>query len=187
MRATLSGRAIAVRFMLVSMLFLLIGIIDGLMHPTKFMFKDLYAWLLGIGPQHVTTFFTSFVIKIHTHIALVGWVTTGLMGLFYFMAEEIKGGNRYRPFLCNSNLLLQVIGVLILAVGFHLVGVVTVPTGHAEGTPEFRAVAKGVQRVVIAGGAMLLLSGLLFIYNISFTLLSRGDKLTQQTSLTPPA
>ena len=86
------GRVTARRFMLASLLFLLLGVIEGLMHPTKFAFKDFYALVLGLEPDQIKPFFGYFVSKIHTHVALVGWVSTGLMGIFYFAAEEIRGG-----------------------------------------------------------------------------------------------
>lgn len=177
MKSISLGRRTAVRFMLASLFFLLLGILEGLTHPTKFMFKDIYATVLGIDPQHIKAFFGYFVAKIHTHIALAGWVTTGMMGLFYFAAEEIRGGSRYRPWLCTGNLILQVAGVLALAIGFHLVGAVAIPTGHAAGSPEFRAAAQGVKQVVIAGGLTLLASCLLFIYSMVSTLLCPDRKL----------
>lgn len=176
------GRKTASRFMLASLIFLALGVIEGLMQPTKFIFKDMYALVLGLEPQHIKPFFGYFVSKIHTHISLVGWVTTGLMGIFYFAAEAIRGGHRYRPFLCDSNLVLQVAGVLVLAIGFHLVGLASIPTGHPAGSPEFRAAAQGVKPVVIAGGVLLLVSCFLFIYNIGATLLARDSRVKQKTT-----
>lgn len=170
------GKSTAQGFILASLLFLLLGIIEGLMHPTKFAFQEFYAQVLGLEPAHIKPFFGHFVSKIHTHVALVGWVSTGLMGVLYYVAEEIKGGARYKPLLCASNLILQVGGVVILAAGFHLVGIMAVPTGHAAGSPEFRAAAQSVKPVVVAGGVTLLMSGLIFIYNICSTLLGRSNK-----------
>jgi heme/copper-type cytochrome/quinol oxidase subunit 1 len=171
------GRKTAKRFMLASLVFLLAGVVEGLMQPTKFVFKDVYCLILGLEPQHIKPFFGYFVSKIHTHITLVGWVSTGLMGVFYFLAEEIRGGHRYRSWLCRGNLFLQVVGVLVLAIGFHLIGITAVPTGHPAGSPEFRAAAQGVKPVVVAGGVLLLLSCLAFIYNIGATLTARGYRL----------
>jgi hypothetical protein len=173
------GRITARRFMLASLLFLLLGVIEGLMQPTKFAFKDFYALVLGLEPNQIKPFFGYFVSKIHTHVSLVGWVSTGLMGIFYFTAEEISGGSNYKPVLCLGNLVLQVGGVLLLAIGFHLIGVTAIPTGHPEGSPEFRAAAQGVKRFVVAGGVTLLLSCLFFIYNMCATLLARNQSLSQ--------
>lgn len=182
MTQTTLGKTTAIRFMLASMLFFAMGTIEGLMHPTKFAFQEFYAFVLGLEPRHIKPFFGNFVSKIHVHVALVGWATTGLMGLFYFAAEALKGGNRYRAPLCLGNLILQVLGVLTLAIGFHLVGVVAIPSGFPEGSPEFRAAAGGVKPVVVVGGVMLLASCLLFIYNVGKTLIAPSEKLTQQTS-----
>ena len=168
------GKTTAARFMLLSLVFLFLGVLEGLMQPTKFALKDVYCLLLGLEPEHIKPFFGYFVSKIHTHVSLVGWVTTALMGLFYLAAEQIKGGNRYRPFLCHGNLFLQVTGVLVLAIGFHLVGLKSIPTGHPAGSPEFRAAAQGVKPVIVVGGVMLLASCLTFIYNIAATLLARS-------------
>ncbi len=170
------GQKTAVRFMLASLVFLFLGVLEGLMQPTKFVFKDLYCLVLGLEPQHIKPFFGYFVSKIHTHVTLVGWVTTGLMGLFYLAAEQIRGGSRFRSFLCGGNLFLQVVGVLLLAIGFHLIGLKAIPTGHPAGSPEFRAAAQGVRPVVVAGGAVLLASCLLFIYNIAATLLAKNPR-----------
>ncbi len=170
------GKKTAIRFMLVSMVFLALGVLEGLMHPTKFWFKDFYSLVLGLEPQHIKPFFGHFISKIHTHISLVGWVTTGLMGIFYFAAEAIKGGNSYRPMLCTGNLFSQVAGVLLLAIGFHMVGMMAVPTGHPAGSPAFRAAAEGVKPLVVAGGGLILLSCFLFIFNIGATLLARNPK-----------
>ncbi|KMY66248.1 hypothetical protein AAU61_17345 [Desulfocarbo indianensis] len=169
------GRVTASRFMLASLVFLLLGVLEGLMHPTKFFLKDFYAALLGIDPQYIKTFFGYFITKIHTHITLVGWVTTALMGLLYFAAEEIKGGHRYLAWLCLANLILHVAGVVLLAVGFHLIGIMAVPTGYQPGSPEFRAAAQGVRPLVVAGGLVLLASSLIFIYHMAATLLARGQ------------
>jgi hypothetical protein len=98
--------------------------------------------VLGLEPNQIKPFFGYFVSKIHTHVSLVGWVSTGLMGMFYLAAEEIRKGSSYKPSLCLANLILQVGGVLLLATGFHLVGIMSIPTGHPAGSPEFRAAAK---------------------------------------------
>ncbi len=174
------GKKTAVQFMIASLLFFLLGTLEGLMHPTKFIFKDFYAMLLGIEPEHIKPFFGYFVSKIHAHVALVGWVSTALMGLFYYAAEEIKGGNRYRSALCSINLVLQVAGLITLAIGFHLVGIRAIPSGHAPGSPEFRAVAQGAKNIIAGGGLALLSSCLLFVYNQAGTLLCLQNKLTQR-------
>ena len=169
------GQKTAVRFMLVSLLFLLLGCLEGLMHPTKWMLKDFYLFLLGLEPQHLKPFFGYFVGKIHTHVSLLGWVTSALMGLFYFTAEQIKGTNHYRSFLCTANFWLHVAGVLILVFGFHLVGLVALPTGHAIGSPEFRAAASQVKLLVVIGGLCVFFSAVIFTFNLSATLLKKND------------
>ncbi|KMY66220.1 hypothetical protein AAU61_17165 [Desulfocarbo indianensis] len=176
------GRATARRFMLVSLVFLVLGVLEGLMHPTKFALQDFYSLILGLEPQHIKPFFAYFVSKIHTHVSLVGWVTTALMGVFYFLAEEIRGGHRYRPWLCGGNLALQVAGILALAIGFHLIGLLAIPTGHPAGSPEFRAAADSVKPLVVVGGVLLLLSCLSFVYGIGATLLARESKLIPNDS-----
>jgi len=176
------GRQTARRFMLVSLVFFVMGVVEGLMQPTKFALQDIYSLVLGLDPQHIKPFFAYFVSKIHTHVSLVGWVSTALMGAFYFLAEEIRGGHRYRPWLCGGNLVLQVVGVLALATGFHLIGMMAIPSGHPAGSPEFRAAAQSVKPVVVVGGVLLLLSCLAFVYSIGATLLARESKLTPKVS-----
>jgi cbb3-type cytochrome oxidase subunit 1 len=182
MKQSTLGRVTATRLILIALLFFLLGTLEGLMHPTKFMFKNFYSALIGIDPQYLKTFFGYFVTKIHTHIALVGWLTTAMMGLLYYTVEQIKGGNRYCRSLCVANVLLQVVGVLVLVIGFHIIGVLAVPTGAAPGTPEFRAAGAGARGLVVIGGLTLLTSCLVFIFNIAWTLLAKEDKLKQITS-----
>lgn len=170
------GQKTAVRFMLVSLFFLLLGCLEGLMHPTKFMFKEIYLFLLGLEPQYLKPFFGYFVGKIHTHVSLLGWVTSALMGIFYFVAEEIKGTDSFKSLLCKLNFWLHVVGVLILIIGFHLVGMVALPTGHAIGSPEFRAAASQVKLVVVFGGLAVFSSSLIFAFNMATTLLKKPGK-----------
>ena len=171
MKSVSLGRKTAVRFMLVSLGFLLLGCMEGLMHPTKFAFKEFYAHVFGVDIQYIKPFFGYFVTKIHAHITLVGWVTSAIMGMFYYAAGEIKEGDRYCSWVCHANLIFQILGVLTLALGWHLIGVVSLPTGYEAGSPEFRAAARSVKPLVVIGGTMLLISCLLFVYNIGATLL----------------
>lgn len=169
------GRSTAKRFMLASLAFLILACLEGLMHPTKFAFKGIYANLFGLDPQYIKPFFAYFLTKIHAHMALAGWVTTALMGLFYYAAEGITGCHRYSSWVCAANLAFQILGVLVLCLGWHLIGIASIPTGYEAGSPGFRAAARNVIPLVVAGGLMLLTSCLLFTYNITATLSMRSS------------
>ena len=160
-------------FITTALLFLFIGCIEGLMFPAKFQFKDILSAVFHVPPETIKSFFGYFVSKIHTHINLIGWVSSALMGLLYFVAPQISGTERYAPWAAYGNWICHTGGIVLLAAGFHLIGAVGLSTGHEAGSPEFRSATASCKLVVMAGGAAIIVSACLFIFNILRTLFAR--------------
>lgn len=157
-------------FIASALLFFLIGCIEGMMFPTKFQFQPFYSAVFQVPAEHIKSFFGHFVAKIHTHVNLIGWVGSALMGMLYFIAPQISGSERYTPWVAYANWGCQTAGVILLTVGFHLIGVFGLSSGFTAGSPEFRSVAAPFKRVVTAGGLLITTSALLFAYNMVRTL-----------------
>jgi hypothetical protein len=161
-------------FIVTGLAFFVIGCLEGLMFPIKFQMKSFYTSLMHIPPEHLKTFFGYFVAKIHTHVNLIGWVGSALMGMLYFLAPQISGAERYRPWAAYANWGCQTLGVILLAVGFHLTGLFGLTSGHAPGSPEFRGVTAPFKIIVAAGGVLIVISALLFAYNMIRTLFAEA-------------
>ena len=157
-------------FIVTALGFFLLGCIEGLMFPTKFQFGDIYGALFHVPPEHIKSFFGYFVAKIHTHVNLIGWVGSALMGMLYYLAPQISGIERYSPWAAYANWLCQTVGVVLLVSGFHLIGAIGLPSGFEAGSPEFRSVAAPFKTLVSAGGILIFVSAILFTFNMVRTL-----------------
>lgn len=155
-------------FILTALAFFLVGCLEGLMFPTKTMFQGLYATLFQLPPEQIKPFFNLFVAKIHTHINLLGWIGSALMGVLYFVVPQIAGQNRIRPWVAMANYICNTLGVVLLALGFHLIG--HFGAGLPYESPEFRVAIQPVKTVAMLGGGLVFLSALLFAYNMGRTL-----------------
>jgi heme/copper-type cytochrome/quinol oxidase subunit 1 len=157
-------------FLFTALFFYLLGCAEGLMFGSKFQLQSLYQTVLHIPPEHLKAFFGSFVTKIHTHVNLVGWVSSAIMGILYFVAPQISGRECYRPWSCYANWATHVLGVLLIAIGFHFIGIIGLPSGYAAGSPEFRALVAPYKLFVVAGGISVTVSALLFSWNVGTAL-----------------
>ncbi|ABA88106.1 hypothetical protein Pcar_0850 [Syntrophotalea carbinolica DSM 2380] len=160
-------------FIITALCFLLLSCLEGVMFPTKFQLQSLYKALLHVPPGKLKAFFGYFVTKIHTHVSLIGWVSSALMGILYHLAPQISGRERYLRWVGYGNWGCHVLGLLLLTAGFHLIGVFGLASGFDAGSPEFRAVAAPYRALVAAGGVLVTVSALLFSGNIMRTLLAR--------------
>jgi len=175
------AKKMAKYFISAAILFLIAGCFEGIMFPTKFRFQSFYAAFMHIPPEHLKSFFSHFVVKIHTHISLVGWVSSALMGILYFIAPQIKdqindqaeGGESYSKWACYANFWLHVFGILLFCAGFHLIGMAGLKSGYAPGSPEFRELGAPFKLFVLTGGSFICLSSLLFSFNIARALFAK--------------
>ena len=172
------AQKIAKYFIIAALFFFMIGCVEGMLIPTKFRFKSFYATIMHIPPEYLKVFFSSFVKKIHTHISLLGWVSSALMGILYFIVPQITGNERYSKWACYANFWLHVFGILLFCVGFHLIGIIGLKSGYTHGSPEFRQLVAPFKNFVLAGGLFICLSSLLFSYNIIRTLCGKSKLVT---------
>ena len=164
------GKTIAKYFITTALIFLILGCIEGVMMPTKFMFKNLFVSLFNIPPDQIKSFFGYFVTKIHTHVNLIGWVGSAIMGILYVVAPQISGKERYVKWAAYANWACNTLGILIIVIGFHLIGVYGLRSGFEIGSPDFRAVGAPFRNMVAVGGVLVLISTILFIWNIIRTI-----------------
>ena len=136
------------------------------MLPTKFQFQNLYAALFHVPADQIKPFFAYFVTKIHTHVNLLGWVGSALMGILYFIAPQFGGVDRTRRWAAWGNWGGNTLGVLLVVFGFHMIGISGLSGGHSPGSPEFRAAASSFKAFVAVGGILVVFSTILFIYNM---------------------
>lgn len=154
-------------FILTSLFFLLVGCVEGIMFPTKWHLQAFYSTLFDLPPEYVKPFLANFVKKIHTHINLIGWVGSSLMGLLYFAAPRISGVKNVKGrILPYCNLASHIAGLLFFTLGFHMIGIVGLKSGHAYGSEVFRAVAGPFKVYVLIGGILITISALIFTFNM---------------------
>ncbi len=164
------GRNISKYFILLALIFFVVGCIEGLMFPSMFRWRLFYAGILGLPPEQLKPFFDHFMVKIHTHVALVGWVSSALMGILYFVVPQISGMERYSRWVAYVNLSFHATGLLLMTAGFHLIGFLGLRAGFAYGTAQFRAEAGVFKGLVFMGGVLVVISVLLFAWNMVRTL-----------------
>ncbi|WP_020587645.1 4Fe-4S binding protein [Desulfobacter curvatus] len=158
-------------FILTALFFFLIGCIEGVMFPTKFQFKAFYTTLFHVPSDQIKPFFSYFVTKIHTHVNLIGWLSSAVMGVLYFIVPQISGVERYNRWLAYGNWGGHTLGLLLVIAGFHLIGIFGLSSGFTAGSPEFRSVAAPYRMLVSAGGILITISAVLFICNMLMSLL----------------
>lgn len=142
--------------------------------------------MFHIPGDQIKTFFGYFVAKIHTHVGLIGWLSASLMGILYFLAPKISGREKYVSWAAWGNWGCHTAGVLVLIIGFHMIGFLGLTSGFAPGSEEFRAAADLGKQFVIIGGVLILISILLFSLNMLRTLLIKSEaNLSTKTLNTP--
>ena len=90
----------------------------------------------------------------------------------YYLAPQVSGAERYNRLAAYGNWGCHTAGVILMAFGFHLIGVFGLASGYNAGSPEFRAIAAPFKTLVSMGGILITVSAVLFIVNIGRTLLA---------------
>jgi len=160
------SKKIAKNFIIASLAFFLLSCLEGCMFPTKALFKSFYSTILCVPPGQLKTFMSDFFARIHSHIALIGWLSSASMGIIYFITPQIQGRDNFRKSLCYLNLWMHIAGVVILCAGWHIVGSVGISAGYKHGTPEFTSVVACYKPIIWTGSIAILISAALFAYNI---------------------
>ncbi|MBN2289979.1 MAG: hypothetical protein JXQ83_11655 [Candidatus Glassbacteria bacterium] len=156
------------KFILASLLFFIFSCVEGLVYPTKHLFTSFYAAAMFVPPDQLKPFLSDFYSKIHTHISLIGWVSSALMGIVYFIAPQIRGKENFSGWICHTNFWLHLAGIIVLCLGWTITGSAGLGAGFRHGTPEFTRAVILYKPVLWAGGGAILVSALLFSYNIVF-------------------
>jgi cytochrome c oxidase cbb3-type subunit 1 len=158
------------RFLVMSVTHLFIGTVQGVIQT----FPGVSQWIRETGPAgHLIDPLA------HAHINLVGGVTMGLMGLFYYVLPRLVKRPVYSPVLASSSFWFSAIGVGTFYVSLVILGLIEGNLIQRGMTYAQALEAVGpVHHVLIITGAMLMGFGYwTYIINIYLTVFrKRGGR-----------
>jgi cbb3-type cytochrome oxidase subunit 1 len=157
------------KFLVVSVANLFIGTVLGVMQT----FPGISAWLRGAGAAgHLIDPLA------HAHINLVGGVTMGMMGLFYYVLPRVLQRPLFSPVLSEVSFWLSTIGVGTFFTSLVILGVIEGNMVHAGMTyPQALEAVGPIHHVLIITGAVLMGFGYwTFIANVFLTVLKKRGK-----------
>jgi cbb3-type cytochrome oxidase subunit 1 len=163
-----------VRFFVLSVTNLFIGTVQGVLQTIP----GISQWLRASGQAgHMIDPMA------HAHINLVGGVTTGLMGLFYFVLPRLLHRPIYSPLLSATSFWFSAIGVGVFYSSLVIFGLIEgnmVPAGLTY-AQALEAVGP-IHHIMIITGAMVMGLGYwTYITNIYLTVFKRGRKHASRT------
>ena len=118
-------------FMVVSALWLVFGTAMGLLLAIEFVFPDFMSWL---------PFVFSRLRQEHTNTVMFGFLSTGMIGLWYYILPRLTGRRLWSEPLANVVLVLWTVGVLI--------GVVLISMAHTQ-SREYAEMVWGVDIAIL--------------------------------------
>ena len=163
--AEASGTPI-VAFLVVSVTNLFIGTVQGVLQT----FPGISLWLRGAGAAgHLIDPLA------HAHLNLVGGVTMGMMGLFYYVLPRVQPKPIHSPTMADASFWLSTTGVGIFAGALVILGVIEGNMVHAGMTyPQALEAVGPIHHVLIVTGAVLMGFGYwTFIANVFLTVFKR--------------
>ena len=98
-------KILTLRFVVVSIFFLGLGGIEGVMMRGRVDNLDLP--LLGLDPQHFYAMLTA-----HPFVMIYGFAYMSVMGAFYFLVPYVLGRDIYSKKAANASFLLMIVGVM---------------------------------------------------------------------------
>jgi cytochrome c oxidase subunit 1 len=98
-------KILTLRFVVVSLIFLGLGGIEGTMMRGRV--DNLDVPLLGLDPQHFYAMLTA-----HPFVLIYGFAYMALMGAFYFLIPYVLGRDIYSKKAANASFLLMIVGVM---------------------------------------------------------------------------
>ena len=159
-----------VKFFVLSVSNLFIGTMLGVLQT----FPSIAQWIRESGPAgHMIDPMA------HAHINLVGGVTTGMMGLFYYVLPRVLGRPIYSSVLASMSFWFSLIGVSVFFVSLVVLGLIEGSMIHNGMTYGQALEAVGpVHHIMIITGAILMGFGYwTYITNIFLTIFKkRGGK-----------
>lgn len=170
MQTGTAARRSMLQFFVLSVTHLFIGTIQGVIQT----FPNAAQWLREAGPAgHLIDPMA------HAHINLVGGVTMGMMGLFYYVLPRLLGRPIYSRVLADTSFWFSALGVGIFYSSLVILGLIEGNMIHAGMTYAQALAAVGpIHHVMIITGAMLMGLGYwTYITNIFLTVFrKRGDR-----------
>jgi cbb3-type cytochrome oxidase subunit 1 len=157
---------LVIRFIVVSVTNLLIGTLLGVMQT----FPGFGQWIRAAGAAgHMIDPLA------HAHINLVGGVTMGMMGLFYYVMPRLLLRPIYSATLSEVSLWLSTIGVGVFFSSLVILGVIEGNMIHAGMTYSQALEAVGpIHHILIITGGMLMGFGYwTFIVNVYLTVFKK--------------
>ena len=157
---------LVLRFLVVSVTNLLIGTMLGVMQT----FPAFAQWLRGAGQAgHLIDPLA------HAHINLVGGVTMGMMGLYYYVLPRVWPRPIWSATLSEVSFWLSTIGVGVFFSSLVILGVIEGNMVHAGMTYSQALEAVGpIHHILIVTGAMLMGFGYWsFIANVFLTVFAK--------------
>jgi len=99
-------KILTLRFVVVSLIFLGLGGIEGTMMRGRIDNLDIP--LLGLDPQHFYALLT-----VHPFVMIYGFAYMAVMGAFYFLVPYVLGRDIYSKKAATASFLLMILGVMI--------------------------------------------------------------------------
>jgi len=158
------------RFFVMSVISLFIGTMLGVMQT----FPAFAQWLRESGPAgHLIDPLA------HAHINLVGGVTVGMMGLFYYVLPKLINRPIYSMTLATMSFWFSMIGVTIFFTSLIILGVIEGNMIHSGMTYGQALEAVGpMHHIMIVTGAMIMGFGYwTYILNILLTIFKKQRRV----------
>lgn len=159
-------RRMVLRFLVMSVINLLVGTMQGVIQT----FPGIAQWLREAGPAgHLIDPLA------HAHINLVGGVTMGMMGLFYFVIPRVIEGRLYSHALANASFWFSTIGVTGFFCSLVGLGLVEGSMVHAGLTyaQALQAVGPAHHLLIITSAFLMGFGYWAFISNVLLTITSQ--------------
>ncbi|MGA3405943.1 MAG: cbb3-type cytochrome c oxidase subunit I, partial [Candidatus Bathyarchaeia archaeon] len=100
-------KILTLRFVVVSLLFLGLGGIEGVMMRGRV--DNLDVPLLGLDPQHFYAMLTA-----HPFVLIYGFAYMAVMGAFYFLVPYVLGRDIYSKRTATASFWLMIVGVMMV-------------------------------------------------------------------------
>ena len=163
--------------------------------PLRFMITGWAAYILvsfqgsheALRSVNLLTHFTQYVPG-HAHLALMFFGASTIMGGMYYVIPRIYNCNIYSRRMANVQYGVYVVGFLFFFLGFLITGLVQGSSWVQEGLPVW-SVLPGLRSYMAmraGGGALLVISFILFGYNMFATVIVRKPvQHPEQMSVAP--
>jgi cytochrome c oxidase cbb3-type subunit 1/cytochrome c oxidase cbb3-type subunit I/II len=147
----------------------------------KFVFTGTVWYFLTClqGPFHSLpsvqriTHFTQWVIA-HAHMALLGFAGSIAIGTVYFLLPAVTGRRLYSRRLADTHFWLTLVGGIGIFISLTIAGLIQ-GEAWANGEVVYRVLSELQRYFIVRGisGVLLIIGALMFIYNVTMTILGK--------------